>query len=529
MSDPAAGVAEDGTTPAEASTISSGGGSTPASSRWIDTSTFPYVIGSDYRQAETALICAIQEKHWGEEKAKMRDWEIRSATARDEIPRKSSIYTLNPFLGSDDLIRVGSRLGNANIDEEMKFPAILPKDDENVKSLIRQVHDDTLHAGPQHVLANLRKRFWIVQGLPTVKRAVATCPACQRADKKPCAQKMAPLPASRVVDTHAFSTAGVDMMGPFAVKRPNSRASHKVYVAVFTCFVTRSVHFELVENMDADSFINALTRFTARRPGITHLYSDNGSNFQGAFNILSKKAKELEQSAAPTSHVVASKDLRAVCDSVNPRILKDGIQWTFLPPYASHYAGVWERVVGLAKRHLARISNGDKLHHDTFHTIVVQIEGILNDRPLTSAPSDVDDMAEFRPLRPRNILHPSFTGDARPSVVDELLEDEASNFRFRFEQARERVRAFWKAWVTDYITLLTNRKKWTKTERNLEVGDLVLIVDDAIQRSAWEMGRVVQVDDAVGHARKIFVKRPSSKIICRDRTKLVHLELDEPN
>ena len=74
------------------------------------------------------------------------------------------------------------------------------------------------------------------------------------------------------------------------------------------------------------------------------------------------------------------------------------------------------------------------------------------------------------------------------------------------------------AWVTNYITLLTNRKKWSKTKRNLEVDDLVLIVDDSLQRSAWEMGRVVQVDDGVAHARKIFVKRPNSKIICRDRT-----------
>ena len=52
MSDPVASDAEDGTTPVEASTIPSGGGSTPASPRWIDTSSFPYVIGhlEDRRQ-----------------------------------------------------------------------------------------------------------------------------------------------------------------------------------------------------------------------------------------------------------------------------------------------------------------------------------------------------------------------------------------------------------------------------------------------------------------------------------------------
>ena len=54
-----------------------------------------------------------------------------------------------------------------------------------------------------------------------------------------------------------------------------------------------------------------------------------------------------------------------------------------------------------------------------------------------------------------------------------------------------------------------------------------MIVDDSVHRASWELGRVVDVDNAEGHARKIFVKRPNQKVIVRDRTKLVHLELDE--
>ena len=487
----------------------------------------PYVNGDDMRRAEMALVRAIQAKHFAMEIDAMTKWKMNSPTSRKEISRKSSIYCLNPFLDAQGVIRVGSRLAHANLDDEAKFPAVLPKKDPFVDSLIRNAHFESQHAGPLHVHANLRQRFWIVQGLPAVKRVIRVCPGCQKASKKPCGQKMAPLPLARVFDTHAWDTCGVDMMGPFRVKRSGSRALHKVYCAIFTCFQTRAIHIELTNTMEADSFILALARFTARRPGLQHLYSDNGSNFVGSFNILNKRAKEIDASFASSTHSVPRNELQKVSDSVRPRLLAEGIDWTFLPPYASHYAGVWERMIGLVKKHLARVSSGDTLHEETFHTAMVQIEGVVNDRPLTQIPNRPDDISEFKPLRPRQIINSDFTGDVAPKFVAELANDEGEKMRFRFEAARERVRAFWKAWREDYVTSLANRKKWSKTEKNLAIGDLVMIVDDSVHRASWELGRVVDVDDAEGHARKIFVKRPNQKVIVRDRTKLVHLELDE--
>ena len=92
---------------------------------------------------------------------------------------------------------------------------------------------------------------------------------------------MGVLPPERVMTTAPFASTGVDIMGPFLCKL-NGRASHKIYVAVFTCFETRSVHAECVFKLDADSALNAIVRFCARRPGLTKLFSDRGTNFQGA-------------------------------------------------------------------------------------------------------------------------------------------------------------------------------------------------------------------------------------------------------
>ena len=101
-------------------------------------------------------------------------------------------------------------------------------------------------------------------------------------------------------------------MGPFLVKL-NGRADHKVYVAVFTCFESRSVHAEVVFKLDADSAINAIARFNARRPGLNHLYSDRGTNFVAANSILEKELNDINKEAAP-------------------ELSKKNIVWTFNPP-----------------------------------------------------------------------------------------------------------------------------------------------------------------------------------------------------
>ena len=161
-----------------------------------------------------------------------------------------------------------------------KFPVLLPKEDLNVSDYIRHIHKKEFHAGNKHVLCTLRTWVWILQGLQATKKVIERCVKCQRTKKKVCEQKMAPLPENRISCTAPFYHCGMDIIS-FLCKL-NGRANHKVYVAVFTCFVSRSVHAEVVFNLTADAAINAIVRFNARRPGLHSLYSDRGINFVAA-------------------------------------------------------------------------------------------------------------------------------------------------------------------------------------------------------------------------------------------------------
>ena len=55
----------------------------------------------------------------------------------------------------------------------------------------------------------------------------------------------------------------------------------KVYIALFTCCVTRAVHLDLVEDLSIETLKRYLRRFIARRGVPTLMEADNAKTFQG--------------------------------------------------------------------------------------------------------------------------------------------------------------------------------------------------------------------------------------------------------
>ena len=107
----------------------------------------------DLAAAEVMLIAAIQRRSFSEEIDELLEKGKRSCGVRGNAALKNkSLRHHNPFIGDGGLMRIGSRLVNADIDDEAKFPAVLPPGDKNVCSLIFHVHARNTHAGPKHSL-----------------------------------------------------------------------------------------------------------------------------------------------------------------------------------------------------------------------------------------------------------------------------------------------------------------------------------------------------------------------------------------
>ena len=196
------------------------------------------------------------------------------------------------------MLRSGTRLLNAEtLTYNQRCPIILPKGERIVHDLIRHVHKKTAHAGVEQVKNTLREKYLILSDGAEVRKVVLKCVSCQRKFKKPAEQKMAPLPVDRLEEGCPFEVSGVDCFGPFTVKH-RGRSTAKRWVVIFTCLKSRAVHLEMVETMSTPSFVNALTRFDARRPGVRKLYSDCGSNFRGAEQELKRAVDSWNNHAA---------------------------------------------------------------------------------------------------------------------------------------------------------------------------------------------------------------------------------------
>ena len=150
---------------------------------------------------------------------------------------------------------------------------------------------------------------------------------------------------------------------------------------MFVCFSTSAVHFELVSDYSSDGFIAAYRWFTSRRGIPSYLYSDCGTNLIGADKELKTlfKQSQLENSTLYNS------------------LINDGTQWIFNPPAAPHMGGKWEAVIKSVKFHFRRTIGDNLLTCAVSATLLTQIEGLLNSRPLEPLSEDPEDVNALTP------------------------------------------------------------------------------------------------------------------------------------
>ena len=414
--------------------------------------------------------------------------------------RSTAFKKLSPVL-VQGILRVDGRLSKSQLKYEQKHPIILPSD-HHVTRLIREHHHSSVgHMGASMTWTYLRNHYWVMRGGATVQKIIGKCLACKRRNALPGQQYMADLPAPRVTaDKPPFSTVGIDLFGPFLVKR--GRSSVKKWGCIFTCLAIRAVHIELVDTMDTDSFINALRRFISRRGQPERIVSDNGTNFKAG-------DKELREALAGLDG-----------NKIGHHLHRKGIEWTFNPPAASHMGGVWERMIRSVRRIMKVLLKGQTVTHKVLETTLTEVEAILNSRPLTKLSLDPRDK---EPLTPNHLLLLRDSPNLSPGVFDR----NDGYGRRRWRHCQYLVDQFWRRWLQEYLPLLQERQKWYKKCKNYKVNDLVLLVNEGTPRGKWSLGKVVQVfPDRAGLVRQVEV-RVGHKYFKRPITKLCLLEVDD--
>ena len=119
--------------------------------------------------------------------------------------------------------------------------------------------------------------------------------------------------------------------------------------------------------------------------------------------------------------------------------------------------GAWERTIRAIRETLRALPGEQLVSDEMLRTLMSEVEGILNGRPLTpisSYPKDLD------PLTPNHLL----LLRANPNLPPGGTKEEMNSNR-RWRQVQYMADIFWRRWLKECLPILQGRAKWTKSRR----------------------------------------------------------------
>ncbi|UYV74966.1 hypothetical protein LAZ67_12001917, partial [Cordylochernes scorpioides] len=283
------------------------------------------------------------------------------------------------------------------------------------------------------------------------------------------------IPKARQLVLHV---TGIDLGGPLYLED-----GQKVWFVIFTCGVYLAVHLELVTSLSTETLVGAVERFVARRGCPAVIYSDNGTNLVGLQNELYR--------------------------------VNFGVKWKLNPPAAPWWGGWIERIVGLTKKLLRRLLGKRVVNYEEMVTILENCERVINARPLTYIAEDNDELV---PLTPEMFLR-------EPRTEGEIdLNEFRCNFGKSYEKRKRLLKEFRKRFRSEYLGLLVhhdNRKK----QRQLKVGDIVLVEVENRKQINWPMGKITKVFPGTDNVRRLVEVKTKSGFMKRAVQQLFPLEV----
>ena len=420
-------------------------------------------------------------------------------TAQTEMVNKENYEltkkSLEVFVDPEGLHRCGGRLKRSNINFDSKHPILIPPSHWVTKLLVLEAHEQVFHNKVAQTLAQLRSRYWVVRGRQFIKSVLRQCTLCNKLEGKSYGvPKEADLPQFRINGCRSFQSIGLDYFGPLFVY--NGSDVQKVFTVLFTCATSRMIHLEMSTDMTADALIRSLIRFSGRRGCPTLIVSDNQKTF---------KSKILKSYVA-----------------------QEGIEWKFNLAKAPWWGGMFERLIKSVKRCLRKSLKNKKLSYEELETVLAQIEGVINSRPITYVGEDCEQILTPSHLHTGyRILDPP--NKARPK----LIEMDGNLARDAFHGKIHQLENFWKVWEREYVLGLRERAVKLETKGEFpKINDVVVVHQENKRRHLWRLGRIMQLKRSTdGEVRGAMVrvaekgKRPT--IIERPLNKLFPLEMKD--
>ncbi len=123
---------------------------------------------------------------------------------------------------------------------------------------------------------------------------------------------------------------------------------------------------------------------------------------------------------------------------------------------------------------------------EVLRTVLTEVEGVLNSKPLGYASSNIEDLDPITP----NLLLMGWRDSSLPQVIyanTELLG------RRSWRHSQVLADQFQASFIQHYLPGQELRQKWNREHPNLNDSALVLVIDSQLPRASWPIGRVVRL------------------------------------
>ncbi|GFU22779.1 integrase catalytic domain-containing protein [Trichonephila clavipes] len=223
--------------------------------------------------------------------------------------------------------------------------------------------------------------------------------------------------------------------------------------------------------------------FIARRGRPRTIYCDNGTNFRGAFNDLSKLNWN-----------------KIVEETRTPKIL-----WKFIPPTAAWWGGWWERLVRTVKELLKRTLGRSVLKYDELYTVLCDCESIINCRPLTYVSENPEELI---PLTPSMFLISN-----KNSNIEDIEELNSNSLNKRIKYRSKLLKDLRQRFRNEYLSQLIQKHN-EKESRDPQIGEVVLVGDDNKKRLFWALAKIIElIPGRDGKIRTVRLKTQDGKML----------------
>lgn len=391
-------------------------------------------------------------------------------------------YRLNPTM-VDGLWVVGGRLVFNPMALDNHPQRLLPTNHPVTALLMKQAHVDTVHGSRDTTLARFRNQFWTPQGSKVASSVVNSCQECRLRKPRLMSQRMGQLPEVRSKPSPPFTSVMIDYFGPYAVRGDvQKRISGKAWGIIFTDLVSRAVFIEGVFEYTTDAFLLALSKFASCRGYPEVIYSDPGSNLVGASRELADQWGRMWQEDG---------------DRISTHSAERGLRWVFSTADSPWQNGAVEALVKSCKKAISFSMNDRRLSPFEFSCMLYSVANLINERPIGTLPGVDSEL---------NIITPNSLLLGRSTARNPGGWEPVTTVLKRFHLIQEVAQAFWKQWTKTVAPGLITSAKWQVKERNLQVGDVVLISHEGAIKGEYRLGVVKAVfPDTAGVVRKVAV------------------------